>query len=194
MSNKTNILIFSGSIRTGSFNTMLAKIAAQVAQEEDINATLIDLKHYPSPIYNGDLESEKGIPEHVESIKSLMKTHDAFIIASPEYNSSYSPLLKNIIDWASRKSHPDEEPLICFKNKIVGLVSASPGRLGGLRGLYTLRALLSNIQCIVSPKLVSIPFASKKFTEEGQFVKKEDKEKVRALVKHLVEMTRKYDE
>ena len=96
------ILAFAGSSRKESFNKKLLKIAVLGVQEQGGYVTLIDLADYPMPIFNQDLEQEKGIPENARKLKQLMVEHNAFIIASPEYNSTFSPLLKNVIDWASR--------------------------------------------------------------------------------------------
>ena len=150
------ILAFAGSTRKESFNKKLIKIAAEAARAAGAEVTLIDLKDFSMPLYDGDLEAEQGIPENGKKLKALMMAHDGFLISAPEYNSSISGVLKNTIDWASRPA-PGETPLVCFAGKVVALMSASPGALGGLRGLVTVRSLLSNIRVIVLPDPSSCP-------------------------------------
>src|SRR5262245_16075385 len=129
MPEKPTILAFAGSAREGSFNKKLIRVAAKAAQEAGAQVTLIDLKDFPMPLMNEDLEAKEGMPEFAKKIKDLMKSHDAFLISTPEYNSSMPPLLKNTLDWASRKESKDEPPLSAYKNKIAGIMSASPGAL-----------------------------------------------------------------
>src|SRR5947199_9822957 len=130
------VLVFAGSTRKGSFNKKLASIAAEDARAAGAEVTHIDLRDLPIPLYDGDLEATEGIPPNGRKLKDLMLSHDAFLIASPEYNSSITGVLKNAIDWASRQS-ANEQPLECFTGQVVGLCSASPGGLGGLAGLMT---------------------------------------------------------
>lgn len=113
----------------------LVKIASTGATEEGAYVTVIDLRDFPMPIYDGDLEQKDGLPSNVRKLKDIMLTHHGFLISSPEYNSSISAVFKNTIDWTSRPSE-GEIPLACFKNKVAGIMSASPGMLGGLRGLF----------------------------------------------------------
>lgn len=166
----SKILAFSGSSRKGSFNTRLVKIAASGAQEAGASVTTIDLSDYPMPLFNQDLEKEQGMPESARRFKNLLIEHDAFIIASPEYNSAFSPLLKNIIDWASRSESDDEPPLLAYRGKMAVIMASSPGALGGLRGLVFLRMLLTNIWITVLPDQQTIPFAFKAFDDKGSLI------------------------
>lgn len=150
------IVAISGSIRSESYHVALAKYQVKLLKAQGYDAEYVDLADYDLPIYNGDIEA-KGIPENARKLKEIFKSADAILIASPEYNSGYSPLLKNTIDWISRPSEANEPPLVAFSNKIVGLTACSPGALGGLRGLTQLRILLSNINMIVLPQQVAIP-------------------------------------
>ena len=129
------ILAFAGSSRKESWNKKLINIAVQGAEEAGATVTVIDLSDYPMPIFNQDLEAEKGLPESTGKLKRLMMEHDAFMIASPEYNSAFTPLLKNVINWVSRAESEDEPPLAAYRNKVVAIMSTSLGALGGLRGL-----------------------------------------------------------
>ena len=161
------ILAFAGSSRKESFNKKLLKIAVLGVQEKGGYVTLIDLADYPMPIFNQDLEQEKGIPENARKLKQLMVEHNAFIIASPEYNSTFSPLLKNVIDWASRAESDEEPPLVAYKGKLAVIMAASPGALGGLRGLVFLRMLLANIGVTVLLDQEVIPKSFKVFNDDG---------------------------
>lgn len=167
MGDKPSILAFSGSTRRDSYNTKLAWIAAQGAERAGAAVTLINLRDYPMPLYDGDYELAEGIPETAMALKQLFFAHQGLLLASPEYNSSFSGMLKNAIDWLSRRSE-GEAPLACFKGKVVGLMSASPSALGGLRGLVPIRAMLNNIGCLVLPEQVTVPAADKAFDSEGR--------------------------
>src|SRR5258708_14237193 len=128
------ILVFASSIRRESFNKKLVAIAAHGAREAGAEVTLIDLKDFPLPLFDQDLEAEQGIPENGKKLKKLFIDHDGLLIASPEYNSSITAVLKNAIDWVSRPA-PGEPSLVGFRSKVATLMSASPGALGGLGAL-----------------------------------------------------------
>lgn len=162
------ILAFAGSARTGSFNKQLVKIAAAGATEAGAEVTYLDFRDLPLPLYDQDLEAAEGLPENALKLKALMKSHQGFLIACPEYNSSITPLLKNAIDWASRPE-PNEPPLglTCFRDKVAVLMSASPGGLGGLRGLMHVRSILSSIYVLVLPDQKAIPNAYQAFDQNG---------------------------
>jgi chromate reductase len=122
------ILAFAGSLRTGSFNKKLARVAADLAKEAGAQATFVDLRDFQLPLYDGDIEETQGLPEGAKQLKGLMREHDGFLIASPEYNSSFTGALKNAIDWVSRAEADDEPPLVAFKGK---LAAWRPGRDAG---------------------------------------------------------------
>lgn len=171
------LLFFAGSARKESFNKRLAKAATKIAEEKGAKATFIDLADFDMPIFNEDLESESGLPENAQKLKKLFMDHDGIFIASPEYNSSFSPLLKNALDWISRKETPNEVGLVAFAGKVACLSAASPGGYGGLRGLVPLRLWLSNIQVTVMPQQLAIAKANEVF--EGNIIK--DEKQVKAL-------------
>ncbi len=171
MSYTPKILAFTGSTRQDSYNKKLVKIACEAARKAGAAVTEIDLRDFPMPLYDGDLENAKGIPENSLKFKKLLMEHQGLLISSPEYNSSISGVLKNAIDWASR-AIPGEEPLACFKGKTVALMSASPGALGGLRGLVHVRSILGNIQVLVLPNQVAVPKANEAFDTNGQLTDK----------------------
>lgn len=166
MSNKPSILAFAGSTRSASYNKKLVQIAMEGARKAGAVVTPIDLRDYSLPLYDGDLEERDGIPENAWKLKALFKTHDGLLISSPEYNSSVSGVLKNAIDWISRPVE-GEVPLAAFTGKVCSLMSASPGALGGLRGLVTLRSILGNIGVIVLPDQVAVGKAHEAFDEDG---------------------------
>ena len=166
MSEPVKILAFAGSTRRDSWNKKLLHIAIQSARSAGAQVTLIDLKDFPLPLYDGDLEATAGVPENALKLKELFKSHQGLLLACPEYNSSITAVLKNTLDWVSRPV-PDEPPLAAFKGKVVTLISASPGALGGLRGLVHVRAILGNIGCIVLPDQQAVSKASTAFNDAG---------------------------
>jgi NAD(P)H-dependent FMN reductase len=161
------ILAFAGSLRTDSFNKKLVRTAAQGARNAGAEVTVLDLRDFPMPLFDADLESRDGLPEPAKKFKQLLRANDGFLIASPEYNSSFSGVLKNAIDWASRAESDDEPPLACFAGKVAVLMSASPGALGGIRGLIQLRTTLSNIRVLVLPEQIAVSKAREAFHDDG---------------------------
>lgn len=189
---KPNILAFAGSTRIDSFNKKLVKIAAAGAMESNVDVTVIDLRDFAMPLYDGDLEQKEGLPSNARKLKDLMLSHQGFLISSPEYNSSISGVLKNMIDWVSRPSE-GEEPLACFKGKVAGIMSASPGGLGGLRGLIHVRAILENISVLVIPEQIAIAKAHEVFNADGTLRDKKQEEQVKrigaSVAKLLIKLT-----
>ncbi len=160
------ILAFAGSLRKESYNKKLIKIAADAARRAGAEVTLIDLKDYPLPIYDGDIEATSGIPENGLKLKKLFIEHDGLLWSCPEYNSSITAVLKNTIDWVSRPQ-PGEPGLVAFTGKAAALMSASPGALGGLRGLVHVRSILGNINVIVLPGQLAVSKANEAFNDDG---------------------------
>ncbi len=190
---KPRILAFSGSTRRDSVNKKMIHVAASAAERAGAEVTLLDLADYPLPLYNGDLEEDEGLPEKVLELKQVFLDHDGLLIASPEYNSSITPLLKNTIDWVSRPAE-GEGRLAAYQNKLAALMAASPGGLGGLRGLVHLRAILQNIGVMVLPQQHALSKAHEAFDDEGQLKDEKTREQVEALgenlAKTLIKMTR----
>jgi len=185
------ILAFSGSARGGSLNRRVLNHAIHGAREAGAEVTLLELGELPLPLYDGDLEASEGLPANVVRIKSLFASHGGLLIASPEYNSSISPLLKNVIDWVSR-SGPGEAPLASFRGKTAALLSASPGHYGGLRGLYHLREILQNIGVTVlpDPHVVALPKAHEALDTEGAMTHGRHREQVEGVGRRLAEALR----
>ncbi len=184
------ILAFAGSARRESFNKHLIKIAVAGAEAAGAKVTLIDLADYPLPLFNQDLEAERGLPEQAVVLKKLFLENDGLLLSCPEYNSSITPLLKNTIDWVSRQA-PGEGPLAAYKGKVATLMSASPGRLGGLRGLVHVRAILGNIGVLVTPEQVAVSEAHGSFTPDGKHKDAKMHESIESLGCGLAEMLKK---
>jgi NAD(P)H-dependent FMN reductase len=186
----SRILAFSGSSRVDSFNTRLVAIAAAGAQDAGAEVTRINLGDFPMPLMNEDLEASEGLPTAAREFKNLMIAHDGFLIASPEYNSAFSPLLKNALDWASRREAEDEPPLQAFRGKVATLMAASPGAQGGLRGLVFLRMMLGNLGVIVLPDQLAVRAAYKAFSEDGSLVDEKQQQAIRGLGAQTVKRVR----
>ena len=187
----SKILAFSGSSRNGSWNQALVKIAAGSAKEAGAEVTVINLGDYPMPLFSQDLEAAEGMPEGAKAFKRLLIEHDGFLIASPEYNSAFSPLLKNAIDWASRAESDDEPPLAAYRGKHAAVMATSPGGLGGMRGLVFLRMLLGNIGVSVLPDQQAVPNAFEAFSGDGSLSDERLERKVRGLGRQLAELLAK---
>lgn len=185
------LVAFSGSIRKGSLNRAIVTAAADAATIAGASVDLIDLADYDLPIYNGDLEAEKGLPENAQVLKAKFRAANGFIIASPEYNSAFSPLLKNTIDWCSRAESDDEPPLVAYAGKTALLLAASPGALGGLRGLYALRTLCQNIQMTVLPEMLSVRSAYDVVGENGEIKDERWQGKIEKLATKFVSFSGK---
>jgi chromate reductase, NAD(P)H dehydrogenase (quinone) len=177
-----NALVFAGSARTGSYNKKLARVAADSLREAGAIATFIDLRDYPLPLYDGDFEDREGIPLAGRQLRQLFRAADALVIASPEYNHSFSPLLKNALDWVSRRADgEDYRPY--FEGKIGALLAASSGSSGGIRGLPHLRQVLAHLGVGVLDRQVTIPRHKESFGAADEL----RDESHRLLVRELAE-------
>lgn len=188
MTNPTPLLVFAGSTRAQSFNRKLATAAAEIGREAGAAVTHIELADFDVPLYNADLEA-KGTPRDVVRLKEIFFAHPAWIVCSPEYNGSYTGLMKNTIDWVSSPIKGDpvwSSGTKPFAGKVVGLLAASPGALGGLRSLGHLAPLLMNLQCWVSPRQFALAKAGEAFTPEGQLTAEPARENVRAVVDQVL--------
>ena len=184
------ILAFSGSARRASFNQRLVTVAAESARAAGAEVTLINLRDFPMPLFNQDEEAELGQPESARELKRLFTEHHGLLIASPEYNGLPTPLLKNTLDWLSRK-HDDEPSMVAYTGKVAAIMGASGGGLGGLRGLVHLRTLLNNLGVIVQPKQHALSAAHKAFGEDGGLVNERDQSSIDSLASGLVDLCRK---
>jgi len=184
------ILVFAGSNRRDSLNRKLASLASGAVDAAGGQATLLELADYPLPLYDGDLEAAEGLPVNARRLKELFIGHAGLIIVSPEYNSSIPPLLKNTLDWVSRPL-PEQSGYVPFQGKAAALMSASPGALGGMRGLRHLRDVLTELRVIVLPGQVSVTAAHQAFDEAGDLRDAAMAERMRGLIGELLGMARR---
>ena len=184
------ILAFAGSARRESFNKKLLRIAIAGAEAAGAKVTHIDLAENPLPLFNQDDEAEQGLPENAIALKKLFLENDGLLMSCPEYNSSITPLWKNTIDWVSRQA-PGEGALAAYQGKVATLMSASPGRLGGLRGLVHVRSILGNIGVVVLPDQVAVSEAHGAFTPDGKHHDQKTHASVENLGRGLAEILKK---
>ncbi len=187
---RPRILAFAGSVRAGSYNARLVHIAADGARAAGAEVTVLHLKDYPLPLLDEDLERQQGTPENAAKLKQLFLDHDGLLIASPEYNSSITPLLKNTIDWISRPAE-GETMLAAYQHKVAAIMAASPGGLGGLRGLVHVRSILSSIGVIVLPDQIAVPQAFEAFDDQGQLRDEKQHARVQSLGKSVAQIVTK---
>lgn len=185
MPHALRILAFSGSARRESLNKKLLAAVVESVRAAGGEITLIDLTDLPMPLYNGDLEDTQGMPENAKKMVELITQHSGLLIASPEYNSQMTPLLKNTIDWCTRA---DENPL---KGKVAAVVSASPGNFGGIRSMTLARQLLTHLGCHVIPAQCILPNADKAFDEKGGLKDERSRKAAQAVATELVRVVGK---
>ncbi|MBL1097464.1 NADPH-dependent FMN reductase [Streptomyces coffeae] len=155
------VLVIGAALRKGSTNIRLASLVARLINDTGATADLAPLYDFDMPLYNGDVEEAHGLPPGALALCERLRSSDAFVIASPEYNASVPGVLKNAIDWVSRiRPQP-------FKTKHALLVSASPSMAGGNRGLWVLRVPLEHLGTRVYPDMFSLAKAHEGFTESG---------------------------
>jgi NAD(P)H-dependent FMN reductase len=181
------ILVFAGSIRTGAYSGKTADAATKELALQGAEVTRISLADYPLPIMDQDLEVEKGVPENAFKLARLIAAHDGLLIASPEYNSSIPPLLKNTIDWVSRIHKDGGRPFKPYAGKIAALCSSSDGNFAGARGLYHLRSVLMNCGVEIITPQCSVPRAQEAFDEHGEFKDEHLRRRMETVVRTLIE-------
>lgn len=177
LADDVSILAFAGSARVDSLNKKLVRVAARGAEAAGAKVTVLDLADLRLPLYNGDLEAAEGLPAGAAELRRLLAEHGGLLVASPENNGSISAELKNAIDWATR-SEQAQPDISRFTGKIVALLSASPGPLGGLRGLVHVRAILDMIGCIVLPEQINVRNALAAFDESGELTDERQRQRV----------------
>jgi len=184
----TSLLVFAGSTRKASFNRKLAFNAAEMARASGAKVTHLELADLDIPMYDADLEA-RGTPADVLKLKQIMFEHSAWIICSPEYNGSYTALLKNTIDWATSPIKGDadwQDGFKSFTGKVVGVLSASPGALGGLRSQSHLVPLLINSQCWVAPKAFALGHAGDAFDTDDKLTKEFHVKQVQGVIDQVL--------
>jgi len=181
------ILVFAGSLRSGAFSIRTADAAMKELALQGADVTRITLGDYPLPLVDQDLEKEKGVPDNAQKLARQIAAHDGVLIASPEYNASIPPLLKNAIDWVSRVRRDGGLPFKPFDGKVAALCSSSDGNFAGVRGLYHLRAVLMACQVEVFTPQCSVARAAEAFDEEGQFREERLRHQMETVCRTLIE-------
>lgn len=185
MNASPRILAFAGSARRESLNRKLLALFVAAARAAGGEVTLVDLNDYPLPLYHGDLEDASGMPAPAQQLVTLVTQHHALLIASPEYNSLITPLLKNTIDWCTR-AEPNP-----FAGKVVAVVSASPGQYGGVRSAQLARQLLLHLGGHVVPAQCSLSHADEAFDEHGALKDPRTRKSAQRVAEELVRLTRR---
>jgi chromate reductase len=185
------ILVIPGSLRSESHNVRLAALASKELTLADADVTRISLADYPLPLYDADLAAESGAPLNAQKLKQMMTAHRGVFIATPEYNASLAPVLKNAIDWISTVRERGDPPLAAFQNRAFALGAASSGRSGGLHSLLALRQVLAvGCRALVIPEQVSVPNAEQAFDEMDQLTDARAAGQLKAVVRRLVDYAR----
>lgn len=182
------VLVFAGSTRAGSYNRKLARVVAEMTRARGAEVTHLELADYQVPMYNADLEA-KGTPADVMELKELFHAHPAWLICTPEYNASYPALLKNTLDWLSSPVKDDpiwNDDFRFSRGKVVGVLSASPGSLGGMRSQSHLIPLLFNLHCWVAPQTYALSRAGEAFDANGSLVADAPKHRLQAVIDQVL--------
>ncbi len=187
------ILVLAGSTRAGSLNAKLAAAMTKEMALADAEVTLISLADYPLPIYDGDLERNKGVPEEAGKLARLFQTHQGVLIVTPEYNASFPALLKNTLDWMSRPGAFDAGRGNPFRNRVFAVSSASTGQYGGMRALVSLRPVLElGLGALVIPEQIALAQADKAFNEAGGISDERSAGFMRAVTRRLIDEATRY--
>src|SRR5690606_36632173 len=183
------ILVLAASTRTGSYNRSLAELACRKLEAAGAEVTDPDLRNYRLPVYDADQEKAEGLPEAARKLHALLRSHDGIFIDSPEYSANVSPLLVNLLAWVSR-IREDGGMAAAFRQPVFALGSASPGTLGGYRGLIALRNSLElQLMARVLPEMVSVAAAHEALDEQGELRQPALDEMLTQLVHELVAAT-----
>jgi chromate reductase, NAD(P)H dehydrogenase (quinone) len=182
------ILVIPGSLRAKSYNVRLAALAAKELTLADAEVTRISLLDYPLPIYDADTTETAGPPSNAVKLKQLMSAHQGVFIASPEYNASITPLIKNTIDWISAVRERGEAPLAAYQNRVFALGGASPGRSGATHSLLALRQVLAvGCRALVIAEQVTVPNAEQAFDEMDELKDARAAGQLKLVVRKLVD-------
>jgi chromate reductase, NAD(P)H dehydrogenase (quinone) len=184
------ILVFAGSVRSGAYSGRTADVAQKELAMQGAEVTRISLADYPLPILDEDMEKEDGIPESAMKLGRLFAAHDGLLIATPEYNGSIPPLLKNTIDWVSRMRKDGGRSLRPLAGKVVGLCSSSSGHFAGIRCINHLRAVLVRCQAEVVTPECSVPEGGNAFDENGNFRDERLHKSMERVCRILIETSR----
>jgi chromate reductase, NAD(P)H dehydrogenase (quinone) len=187
MAAPARILALAGSARRDSLNRRFLAAGIEAVRSAGAEVTLADLNELVLPLYHGDLEDRAGLPENATKLIAMITAHDGLLVASPEYNSMITPLLKNTIDWCSRA---DDNP---FEGKVAAVLSASPGVLGGIRSLQMAQMLLLKLGCHIVPGQCHLPQAHKAFDPAGKLIDERAQKALQALAASLVKTVSKLE-
>jgi NAD(P)H-dependent FMN reductase len=184
------ILVLAGSIRKGSFNQQLADAYAGELAHLECTVTRILLSDYPLPLMDEDLEAEKGVPENAVRLARQFHSHQGIVVVGPEYNGTLTPLTKNTIDWISRVSSHNGQPVVPYRSKPCAIAAASDGSMGGYSSLSHLRHVLSRLGMLVIPEQLSLAHASTAFEEDGSLKEGRPRTIMEAACRSIVEKAR----
>ncbi|MHA6686993.1 NADPH-dependent FMN reductase [Mesorhizobium sp. A556] len=188
------ILVFAGSVRVGAYSGKTADVAQKELAIQGAEVTRISLGDYPLPIIDEDLEKEHGVPENAVRLARQIAAHDGLLIATPEYNGSIPPLLKNAIDWVSRVRTDAGRPVRPLSGKPVALCSSSSSPFAGIRCINHLRAVLVRCQMeVISPEC-SVPAGAEAFDEAGEFRNRRQHRAMETVATALIERARMLSE
>jgi NAD(P)H-dependent FMN reductase len=193
MTESVRLLFFAGSTRQASYNRKLAHCAHGAALAKGLSADLIELSDYPMPIYNGDAEAKDGPPENARKLMELMRGYQGIFIASPEYNASVTPLLKNTLDWVSRVRDPADKGFDVYRSRVFALGAASPGQFGGMRSLLSIRQVLAvGLGAMVLPDQIAVPNAASAFDENGVLTNERSRTQLDTVIVRLADIARRF--
>jgi chromate reductase, NAD(P)H dehydrogenase (quinone) len=181
------ILVFAGSVRAGAYSGRTADVAMKELALQGADVTRISLGDYPLPIMDEDLEKAEGVPDNALKLARLFASHDGILIATPEYNGSMPPLLKNAIDWISRVRHDGDRVLRPLPGRVVAICSSSNGHFAGIRSAAHLRAVLAHIQMEVIAPQCSVPNGADAFDDDGAFREERLRKSMTRLCATLIE-------
>ena len=158
------LLLIAGSARNGAWSVKLRDAARAIAEAAGTQTSVLDLRELSLPLYDGDIEAGQGVPAGAAALRDAIREHDALVIVTPEYNGFPTPLVINAFDWLSRL----KDGLAATTDKPVALLASSPGALGGLRAMNTLRLYLQMaFQMIVVPQQQAVSRAHEAFAADG---------------------------
>ncbi|MFK7902832.1 MAG: NADPH-dependent FMN reductase [Nitratireductor sp.] len=184
---RPKILILCGSLKSGSSNARLADAFVGELAMHECEVTRITLADYELPIYDGDLEAKKGVPKNAEKLAKLFANHQGIVFASPSYNGSITPLLKNTIDWVSRVHEVGGKKIAPYNGTVAAIASASPGGMGGVESLNHMRDILVRLKMLVISEQLAVGNAQTAFDENDKLNNERQANMLTACVQSLVE-------
>ena len=173
------ILAFAGSARKDSWNRKVLQVAVEGARDAGADVTVVNLGDFPMPIYDADWHEANGVPPAMRELRGMMMSANGLLIASPEYNTSITPLLKNTIDWLSQELDGSSGSAP-FTGKVCGLMGASNGAFGTIRALPHVSYILSNLGVFVLP-VVAVPAVGQAFDASGKMTNERSRKLLHGL-------------